>query len=198
MIYQVTLPEYVSYIYECDTDFGLKFCVLGEEWSGLMEEKQAVVGKTELITQEISRVMGRGLEIGFPGYTTAKILTAQQTEEMSPEENAIHAAAKAVADARHELKDEKGHSHELHKELHTKLERLKHVQLAIGNLPHKIQKFSQGSTGYTWSVESEDEEVVRTLTSYPEHGKDTSHLCGGGRDFTLEFHAVVTLIQTLT
>ena len=63
------------------------------------------------------------------------------------------------------------------------------VDLEIGGKPFEYNGFDNGgSTGYQWSVEISDESAVKYIRT-SGRGKDTSHLCGGGRDFAFAFYA---------
>ena len=64
------------------------------------------------------------------------------------------------------------------------------VDLEIGGKAYEYNGFDNGgSTGYQWSVEISDESVVKCMRTSGQ-GKDTSYLCGGGRDFAFVFYAV--------
>ena len=64
------------------------------------------------------------------------------------------------------------------------------VDLEIGGKAFVYNGFDNGgSTGYQWSVEISDESIVKCMRTSGQ-GKDTSYLCGGGRDFGFMFYAV--------
>jgi predicted secreted protein len=65
------------------------------------------------------------------------------------------------------------------------------VNLNIGEPPYIYSGWDNGgSTGYSWSVQSQNTDVIQYFRKIPDNGKNTTQLCGGGIEFNYEFHPV--------
>ena len=64
--------------------------------------------------------------------------------------------------------------------------------LSVGSEPEIFNAHENATTGYIFSVEIADENVVRALKTSEPPPENSRRMCGVGRDIAYEFHAIGT------
>lgn len=163
--------------------------------SVLLEEMNAatelVVAENDQLAEQRSLLDARVLRwLGPETMRTPTEYSSQARPETgSPEDLAMFEATERLAQAKAENRALQENIAWIEETLEAKLE---HTELPLGGLPWVFDGWeNSGSTGYTWSVNISDPTVVGFFETEGK-GRDTNSpgVCGGGRDFAYEFHAL--------
>eukprot|EP00931_Biecheleriopsis_adriatica_P006631 TRINITY_DN108007_c0_g1_i1.p1 TRINITY_DN108007_c0_g1~~TRINITY_DN108007_c0_g1_i1.p1 ORF type:complete len:454 (-),score=126.19 TRINITY_DN108007_c0_g1_i1:40-1401(-) len=115
-------------------------------------------------------------------------LEIEERNAAASKQNDEFAKQQEIEDLREEIQSTQKGIEEIKSELS---KAITNVQLRIGGEPHKFSGWDNGgSTGYTWSCDIADEQVVKVLETQGKGRDTTAGRCGGGRDFEYEFHGI--------